>query len=157
MSAGITIDIQHACASGDDPLDEDIRAWITRVLDRHGSGGPLEVSVRIVGEDESRQLNHDYRSKDRPTNVLSFPAATEGLPPDASLPVGDIVICGPVVEREAGEQGKRLADHWAHLLVHGTLHLLGFDHETDADAERMEAAERDILAAGGVSDPYAAV
>ena len=154
MSAGITIDIQHACASEGDPLDEDIRAWITRVLDRHGSGRPLEVSVRIVGEDESRQLNHDYRSKDRPTNVLSFPAATEGLPPDASLPVGDIVICGPVVEREAGEQGKRPADHWAHLLVHGTLHLLGFDHETDADAELMESLETRILARLGVPDPY---
>jgi probable rRNA maturation factor len=157
MSAGITIDIQNACASDGDPAEDDIRSWIISVLDRCGSGGALEVSVRIVGEDESRQLNNDYRSKDRPTNVLSFPAATEGLPPDAPLPLGDIVICGPVVAREAGEQGKRLADHWAHLLVHGTLHLLGFDHETDADAERMEGAEREILAAGGVRDPYAAL
>ena len=157
MSAGITIDIQNACASDGDPAEDDIRSWIISVLDRCGSGGALEVSVRIVGEDESRQLNNDYRSKDRPTNVLSFPAATEGLPPDAPLPLGDIVICGPVVAREAGEQGKRLADHWAHLLVHGALHLLGLDHETEAHAERMEAAEREIRAAARVRDPYAAL
>jgi probable rRNA maturation factor len=114
---------------------------------------PAEVAIRIVGIDEGRALNRDYRHKDYPTNVLSFPAE---LPPGVDLPlIGDLAICAPVVEREAAEQHKRPRDHWAHLTVHGTLHLLGYDHLVDTEAEAMEALETRILAGLGIADPYA--
>jgi probable rRNA maturation factor len=111
-----------------------------------------ELSVRIVDEPEMRELNARYRHKDYPTNVLSFPA---GLPPGVDVPLlGDIVICAPLVTREAAEQHKAPRAHWAHLLVHGTLHLLGHDHERARDAEVMEALERRILAGLKFPDPY---
>ena len=119
--------------------------------------GEATTTVRIVDETEIHTLNRDYRGKDKSTNVLSFPAeAIEGLPPELHSELGDIVICAPVVTREAGEQGKVLADHWAHMLVHGTLHLLGYDHIDDNDAETMEALERRILGQAGIADPYGA-
>ena len=102
-------------------------------------------------------MNNQYRRQDKATNVLSFPAVGMGqsnLPAELSQSLGDIVICGPVVEREAAEQNKDIASHWAHLLVHGALHLLGYDHETDADADVMEKLETRILAARGIDDPY---
>ncbi|MDE2087017.1 MAG: rRNA maturation RNase YbeY, partial [Xanthomonadaceae bacterium] len=112
-----------------------------------------ELSIRIVDADEGRELNRDYRGKDYATNVLSFEA---DLPPELKLPlIGDMVICSPVVAREAAEQGKRPRDHWAHLTVHGTLHLLGYDHIVAAEAEAMEALETRILAGLGIADPYA--
>lgn len=112
-----------------------------------------ELAVRIVDLDEGRALNARWRDRDRPTNVLSFPA---DLPPELGIPLlGDLVICAPVVAREAAEQGKVGTDHWAHLVVHGVLHLLGHDHEIDAEAEAMEALERRILAGLGIGDPYA--
>jgi probable rRNA maturation factor len=96
-----------------------------------------------------------YRDKDRPTNVLSFPAGDiVGLPDDAPHLLGDVVVCAGVVAGEAAEQGKRLEDHWAHMLVHGTLHLLGHDHGDEREAEAMEALEARILAAGDIKDPY---
>ncbi|TNY24961.1 rRNA maturation RNase YbeY, partial [Fulvimonas soli] len=102
---------------------------------------------------EGRALNRDYRGKDYATNVLSFPAE---LPPGMALPlIGDLAICAPVVAREAREQGKRERDHWAHLTVHGVLHLLGYDHIAEADAEAMETLEARILAGLGITDPYA--
>lgn len=114
-----------------------------------------ELTVRIVSEEEGRALNKDFRGRDAATNVLSFPA---GAPPavlgDDALPFGDLVLCAPVVQREAALQGKKIDDHWAHLLVHGTLHLLGYDHEADAAAERMETLEAAILARQGLADPY---
>jgi probable rRNA maturation factor len=114
---------------------------------------PAEVAIRIVGADEGQALNRDYRGKDYATNVLSFPAE---LPPGVDLPlIGDLAICAPVVAREATEQGKKPRDHWAHLTVHGTLHLLGYDHIEDAEAEAMEALETRILAGLGIGDPYA--
>jgi probable rRNA maturation factor len=114
---------------------------------------PAEVAIRIVGADEGQALNRDYRGKDYATNVLSFPAE---LPPGVDLPlIGDLAICAPVVAREAAEQGKKPRDHWAHLTVHGTLHLLGYDHIEDAEAEAMEALETRILAGLGIGDPYA--
>jgi len=108
--------------------------------------------VRIVDEPEMRELNARYRHKDYPTNVLSFPAE---LPPGVDVPLlGDIVICAPVVNREATEQHKAPRAHWAHMLVHGTLHLLGHDHERERDAAVMEALERRILAGLKFPDPY---
>ena len=113
-----------------------------------------ELSLRIVDCDEMRDLNRRYRGKDRPTNVLSFPA---DLPDVVNLPLlGDIAICAPVVRREALEQGKPLAAHWDHMLIHGVLHLLGFDHESDAEAAVMEALETQALQQLGWPCPYSA-
>jgi probable rRNA maturation factor len=109
-----------------------------------------ELGIRVVGSRESRALNARWRGRDRPTNVLSFPAAASLRPRQ----LGDLVVCAPVVAREAREQGKALAAHWAHMIVHGTLHLLGFDHVRAADARRMEGRERALLARLGIADPY---
>ncbi len=124
--------------------------------------GPLEVSLVFTDDAEQQSLNRDWRDKDRPTNVLSFPNMDEpgDLHPAAgeSLPrlLGDVVLARETVLREAAEQGKSAADHTTHLLVHGLLHLLGQDHEEAAEAEAMEALEREILGALGIADPYAA-
>jgi probable rRNA maturation factor len=113
-----------------------------------------ELTIRVVDEAEGRELNRRWRERDYATNVLSFPA--DGLADIAPDLLGDIVLCAPVVAAEAAEQGKAVADHWAHLTVHGVLHLLGFDHEDDAAAAIMEDHERAILAGLGVADPYRA-
>lgn len=152
----IDIDIQHAGTGVVAPDEQFMRPWIRAVIERHPDLGPVELCLRVVGEEESRQLNRDYRGKDRPTNVLSFAASDDVQPPAGTAFLGDIVICGPVVEREAADQGKAVADHWAHLLVHGTLHLLGYDHECEREAEAMEALEIAILGEHGIADPYAA-
>jgi probable rRNA maturation factor len=110
-----------------------------------------ELAIRVVTLPESRRLNRTYRGKDRPTNVLSFPAAGPAVAP---APLGDLAICAGVVAREARAQGKPLVDHWAHLVVHGTLHLLGYDHVEDGAARRMERRERVLLARLGIPDPY---
>jgi len=111
--------------------------------------------VRLVDTDEIRSLNREYRRKDKATNVLSFPAAAiEGLPTDVAQVLGDVVVCATVVNEEAAEQGKAIEDHWAHMLVHGTLHLLGYDHEADDDAAEMEGIETRILTENGLADPY---
>ena len=135
----------------------------------------LELTIRIVGAAESRRLNRTWRGKDKPTNVLSFPgevprprgraSSPKGrgenfVPPlplagEDAVELGDLAICAPVVAREAREQGKPAQAHWAHMVVHGVLHLLGFDHENDRDAEAMETREVKILAQFGYSDPYA--
>ena len=122
-----------------------VARWIRHALALDG-----EITVRIVGEDEGRQLNRDYRQKDYATNVLTFDYAQE---PVVSA---DLVLCAPVVAREAAEQNKSLEEHYAHLLVHGALHAQGWDHETnEQDAQEMEAYETDILAGLGFADPYA--
>ena len=132
-----------------------VARWIRASL-----SAPAQLAVRIVGEDEGRALNRDYRGKDYATNVLTF-AYAEGAPPpapgDAEMPPieADLVLCAPVVEREASEQGRSLEAHYAHLLVHGTLHAQGHDHEGPAEAERMEALESSILLRLGFADPYA--
>ena len=111
-----------------------------------------DLAIRLVDTKEGRSLNRHYRGKDHPTNVLSFPAE---LPEGVNLPLlGDLVICAPVVAKEAAEQGKPLNAHYAHLTVHGVLHLLGLDHEDEREAEAMERLEREILADLGVADPY---
>ena len=121
-----------------------VTRWIRQALER-----PAEITVRIVGDEESRSLNRQYRGKDYPTNVLTFDYAR------APVVMADLVLCGPVVEREAREQGKTLRAHYAHLLVHGTLHAQGWDHETgEADALAMEALEILLLGALGLANPY---
>jgi probable rRNA maturation factor len=134
------------------PEDSDIRNWIRAALTDRQSDA--EVSVRLVDVEEMSQLNHDYRDKNGPTNVLSFPA---GLPEDLGLPLlGDIVICAPIVAQEAVDQGKPTQAHWAHMTVHGTLHLLGYDHIEDEDARVMERMETVILASLHFPCPYGA-
>jgi len=118
-------------------------------------GMDVEVSVRVVNAAEMQQLNSEFRSQDKPTNVLSFPAGDfAGLPDDAERPLGDIVVCAAVVADEAEQQGKTLRDHWAHMIVHGTLHLLGFDHDNDSDAAEMESIEIRIMTDHGLANPY---
>jgi probable rRNA maturation factor len=147
----LDLDIQNACSRAI-PDDADFMRWIEAALD--GERDVAEVSLRIVDADEITALNSQYRGKDYATNVLSFPA---DLPPELELPLlGDIVICAEVVEREASEQHKPVAAHWAHMVVHGTLHLLGYDHIEDDEADHMENREIDILHALSFPNPYEA-
>lgn len=136
------------------PAPVSFRRWVAAAL--QGRILEADLAVRVVDEEEGRHLNRHYRGKDYATNVLSFPAELpEGLPPGVRLPLlGDLVLCAPVVAREAAEQGKPLAAHYAHLTVHGTLHLLGWDHQDEREAEAMEQLEREILADLGIPDPY---
>jgi probable rRNA maturation factor len=134
------------------PASASFRRWIEAALKGAKRRKATEVSVRIVDTEEGHALNLQYRGRDYATNVLSFPVE---LPPGVDLPlIGDLVICAPVVAREAAEQGKKPADHWAHLTIHGTLHLLGYDHIDEAEAETMEALETKVLAGLGIADPY---
>jgi len=145
------IDIESNSQSQQVPSNDKIERWITAALESQQLT-EAEVSVYIVDEAESQELNSQYRQKDKPTNVLSFPA---DLPEEIEIPLlGDLVVCAPVVEREAQEQGKTLDAHWAHMLVHGTLHLLGFDHIEDAEAEEMEALETQLITAMNYPAPY---
>jgi probable rRNA maturation factor len=133
------------------PLRPSFESWIAAIpqLRRRDA----EVNVVIVGTREGRRFNREFRHRDYATNVLSFPY--EPLPREKTRLLGDLVICAPVVAREAAEQGKPPRDHFAHLTVHGILHLLGYDHESGRDASRMEALEKRILASLGIPDPYA--
>lgn len=152
-----TLDFENACVGIAVPVEEDFLRWIECAQRLAGATQkPVNIGVRIVDTEESTQLNKDYRGKDYATNVLSFISDI----PDAivaeleEIPLGDLAICADVVAREAAEQGKPAAAHWAHMVVHGTLHLHGYDHEDDDDAEEMEALERRILSALGIADPY---
>ena len=154
----VTADVQVACSDPEIPAVAEIQDWITAAIQHSGRkpAGDVDVAVRVVDADEIRTLNRLYRDKDKTTNVLSFPAGNiEGLPAEAGVQLGDVVVCAAVVAAEATEQGKAINDHWAHMIVHGTLHLLGFDHENDAEAIEMEALETQILASQNVTDPYA--
>lgn len=146
----ITLDLQLAFDAPDLPTETQFQQWLdAAVLPFQAEA---EVTIRIVGNAESQQLNFDYRGKDKPTNVLSFPFQ---CPPGIELPLlGDLVICAPVVAQEAQQQNKALSAHWAHMVVHGCLHLLGFDHINDDDAEQMEAEEVTILQQLGFTNPY---
>jgi len=146
----IILDLQLASTAGNLPSEAQIQSWLNAAVSPFQP--VAEVTVRIVDEAESQQLNFDYREKDKPTNVLSFPFQ---CPPGIELPLlGDLVICAGVVAQEAREQQKSLDAHWAHMVVHGSLHLLGFDHINDDDALEMEAQEIQILAELGFADPY---
>jgi probable rRNA maturation factor len=134
------------------PLRASFQAWVEAAVLGTRRRRATELSIRLVDAEEGRALNHQYRNRDYATNVLSFPT---DLPPQVTLPlIGDLAICVPVVVREAAEQDKPVRNHFAHMTVHGTLHLLGYDHELDTDAERMEALERKVLESFGIADPY---
>ena len=159
MTQTVQVDVQVASGVSNVPEVSDIQKWLEQAISHVGTDATrdIEVSVRIVDEEEGRSLNKQFREQDNATNVLSFPlmdAGSAALPAAMPLALGDIVICGPVVVREANEQGKDSSDHWAHMLVHGALHLFGYDHETDAQAAEMESLEARILVAGGVENPY---
>ena len=145
------IDLQIACEQESGlPTAEQIEQWATAAVQPQSD--EVEMTVRIVDEAESHALNLNYRGKDRPTNVLSFPFE---CPDEVELPLlGDLVICRQVVEREAQEQDKPLMAHWAHMVVHGSLHLLGYDHIEDDEAEEMESLETQIMTERGFADPY---
>ena len=143
MSGAPVIVIQRASRAAHIPPDGSIKRWARAALDREA-----EVTLRYVAQSEGRRLNRSYRGRDCATNVLTFIYEARPL-------AGDIVICAPIVAREAREQGKDVEAHHAHLLVHGLLHLQGYDHENDRDAARMERRERAILAGLGFGDPYA--
>lgn len=149
----LELDLQVASQAADLPAEAQLRRWCELALRQRQADS--ELTIRLVDEAEGRELNRTWRHKDYATNVLSFPADV----PDELLDIpllGDLVICVPVVEREAAEQGKEAAAHWAHLVIHGCLHLLGYDHIEDAEAEEMEELERQLLAELGYPDPYAA-
>ncbi|EGT76190.1 Putative rRNA maturation factor [Haemophilus haemolyticus M21127] len=149
----IFVDLQVATENIEGlPTEEQIVQWATAAVQPEGD--EVEMTVRIVDEAESHELNLTYRGKDRPTNVLSFPFE---CPDEVELPLlGDLVICRQVVEREAAEQEKPLMAHWAHMVVHGSLHLLGYDHIEDDEAEEMESLETQIMQGLGFDDPYLA-
>lgn len=136
------------------PSETELQRWAEAAC--AGLEGDHELLVRIVGEAESQALNSEYRAKDSPTNVLSFPfEPPEGIPEELLEPsLGDLVICAPMLAREAKEQGKALDAHWAHILIHGILHLRGHDHIEEAEAEAMERLEVEILAGLGFANPY---
>ena len=153
MSIELMLDLQLACEDDSElPTEEQLSLWATAALTSRTDIEEPELTVRIVDEEESQQLNFEYRGKDKPTNVLSFPFEA---PAHVPLPLlGDLIVCKQVVAREAVEQGKTSAAHWAHMIVHGCLHLLGYDHIEDEEAEEMEGIERVVLADLGFEDPY---
>lgn len=162
----LAVTVQMASSRRGVPHARSLNRWAQAACEHHPPRGARELAltIRIVGAAESRRLNRTWRNKDKPTNVLSFPAASLSpgrngvparFPADRFPELGDLAICAPVVAREAREQGKSPQAHWAHMVVHGVLHLLGFDHETDRDASVMEAREVQILAQLGYDNPYA--
>ena len=146
----VTLDVQYEVETG--PDEDDIRRWVETVIAAEQNDADVELTIRIVGLEEITELNERYRHKTGPTNILSFPFEA---PPGVELNLlGDLVIAATVVAREAQEQHKTEAAHWAHMVVHGTLHLLGYDHQTPAEAEDMEAREIRILQTLGYANPY---
>ncbi|GEM80248.1 rRNA maturation RNase YbeY [Vibrio superstes] len=149
----IYLDLQLAVEDSSQlPSEQDFQSWLEYTLTQFQPDS--ELTIRIVDSEESHQLNNDYRGKDKPTNVLSFPFEA---PPGVEINLlGDLVICKQVVEDEAVAQQKPLTAHWAHMVVHGSLHLLGYDHIQDEEAEEMESLETEIMQGLGFDDPYLA-
>jgi len=155
MSLDLDLDLQVATAAPDLPTEHDFAYWAAAALDGRRERGAL--TIRVVGLDEGHDLNLRFRGQDKPTNVLSFPfEVPPGLTGMDGVDdfIGDLVICAPVVRQEALEQGKPGPAHWAHMVVHGVLHLLDYDHVTEADAARMEGLETAILVRLGFPPPY---
>ncbi|WOH37742.1 rRNA maturation RNase YbeY [Thalassotalea fonticola] len=151
-AAIITVDLQVVCNNVQLPTLSQLQLWADTALKPYNKN--FELTIRLVDREESQQLNHQYRDKDKPTNVLSFPFE---VPPGIELDLlGDLVICADVVEFEAKDQNKELFSHWAHMIIHGCLHLLGYDHITQDEAKEMEAIEIGLMAQLGYSDPYIA-
>lgn len=152
MNGRAPVTVQRRVSAAEVPAANTLRRWARNAME----DAPGELTIRIVAEDESAELNHQYRGRGHPTNVLSFAYGNDfpGTEAHASHVLGDLVICKAVVLREAREQGVAPGAHWAHMIVHGVLHLRGMDHENDDDAERMETRERVILARLGFADPY---
>lgn len=155
------VDIQVASTATDIPEHSLFTSWASSTLEQAYTGDKIdnndhdiELSIRIVDREESQTLNREYRQKDKPTNVLSFPADIPDVVETTLL--GDLVICAPVVSKEAIEQEKSLLAHWAHMVIHGTLHLVGYDHIEDDEAEKMEALEIQILSSFDLPSPYIA-
>jgi probable rRNA maturation factor len=145
------IDLQLACEAIEVPSLALFQRWVNIAL-ASVTEKEFELTIRVVDTEESQQLNRQYRHKDKPTNVLSFPfEVPDGI--ELNL-LGDLVVCVQVVEQEAKEQNKKRFDHWAHMIIHGCLHLLGYDHINDIDAEEMEALEIKILAELSINNPY---
>ncbi|MCP3671629.1 MAG: rRNA maturation RNase YbeY [Gammaproteobacteria bacterium] len=144
------LELQTITAVAETPSEDSFAQWVRAAL--RWEREQVELVIRLVDEAESQNLNREYRGKDRPTNVLSFPSDLPAIVGSSLL--GDLVICVPVVLREAAEQGKPPQAHWAHMVVHGVLHLLGYDHQEQAEAEIMEQLEREILASLNIQDPY---
>ena len=147
----IILDIQSASTSEDAPDEQSIKRWVGAVID--SNQGDTELSVRIVDEPEGKLLNETYRGTSGATNVLSFPF--ENQTPEPLPLIGDIVVCATIVEREAQQQNKDLNAHWAHMIIHGVLHLLGYDHQNDSEAAVMEGLETEIMQKLGFPPPYA--
>jgi probable rRNA maturation factor len=146
------LELQVVFASQGQPEQAQLQHWLDTAL--AGIGRDTEVVVRIVDEAESAELNHDYRGKQGSTNILSFPFEAPDIPGFESELLGDLVVCAPVLAKEAIEQGKPLSNHWAHIIIHGVLHLLGYDHIDEAEAEAMESQEIAILAKLQIPNPY---
>jgi probable rRNA maturation factor len=158
----VTVDVIRDETFADAPDDAQIAQWCELAQQQADQTlgttdtRPVQLAVRLVDTQVSAELNGQYRHKNTPTNVLSFPGDLPSVVTDQleCVPLGDLLICPEVLRQEAREQHKRLADHWAHILVHGVLHLNGFDHQTDEDAQQMEAIEINILAQMAIADPY---
>ena len=151
----IKLDLQYAEQAEEPPSRENFQKWVNLAYIEKQSV-PAQVSIRIVSEAESQSLNTEYRNKNKPTNVLSFPMELpEQLIHELDIVMlGDLVICGSVVESEAVQQGKSSLSHWAHMVIHGMLHLQGYDHVSESDAEQMEDLEVKLLKKIGVNNPY---
>ncbi|NOU52539.1 rRNA maturation RNase YbeY [Pseudoalteromonas sp. JBTF-M23] len=146
----VDVDLQIACEFDELPSQAQFELWASQALQPYLEHS--ELTIRIADEQESQELNHQFRGKNKPTNVLSFPFEA---PPGIELPlVGDLIICPQVVKLEAIEQEKPFHEHFAHMVIHGCLHLLGFDHINEQDALEMESLEKEFLAQLGISDPY---
>jgi probable rRNA maturation factor len=147
------IDLQVACIADELPSQSQLQLWVETALSTASQATQtFELTIRLVEPEESQQLNSQFRGQDKPTNVLSFPfEVPEGLTLNL---LGDLVICVDIMKNEAKSQNKKLFDHWAHLVIHGCLHLLGFDHISDAEAEEMEAIEVAALAKLNINNPY---
>ena len=148
--ANLFVDLQVACDNKHVPSEENFQMWVNTALSQYNKD--FELTIRLVNIEESQQLNSQYRSKDKPTNVLSFPfEVPEGIELDL---LGDLIVCSDVVEKEAKDQNKPLLAHWAHMIIHGCLHLLGYDHINADEADEMEAIEIRLMAELGHKNPY---